>query len=162
MRWWSCRWRWRSFVVAQRSREIGIRLALGTAPAGLIRMFVRQGLMLTAVGGAMGLVTAIALTQWMSSLLFGVGRLDPPTYAAVLRVLGLAAAMVSYVPARRADTQGDIATTLEREPRYESTSADWSSGSPQTTPDTVRTAVTTATILKTLSRDAAAARCSSG
>jgi putative ABC transport system permease protein len=91
-----------AYVVAQRSREIGIRLALGAAPAQLKRMFVRQGLVLTAVGAGVGLVTAVALTQWMSSLLFGVGRLDPPTYAAVLGVLALAAAMASYVPARRA------------------------------------------------------------
>ena len=52
-----------------------------------MRMFVRQGLVLTAIGAAVGLVTAVALTQWMSSLLFGVERLDPPTYAAVLGVL---------------------------------------------------------------------------
>jgi predicted permease len=91
-----------AYVVAQRSREIGIRLALGAAPAQLKRMFVRQGLGLTAVGAGVGLVTAIALTQWMSSLLFGVERLDPPTYAAVLGVLAMAAAMASYVPARRA------------------------------------------------------------
>ena len=91
-----------AYVVAQRSREIGIRLALGAAPAALMRMFVGQGLVLTAVGAGVGLVTAIALTQWMSSLLFGVGRLDPATYAAVLGVLAMAAAMASYVPARRA------------------------------------------------------------
>jgi putative ABC transport system permease protein len=91
-----------AFVVAQRSREIGIRLALGAAPTALMRMFVGQGLALTAVGAGVGLVTAIALTQWMSSLLFGVERLDPTTYAAVLGVLAMAAAMASYVPARRA------------------------------------------------------------
>ena len=91
-----------AYVVAQRSREIGIRLALGAAPAALMRMFVGQGLVLTAIGAGAGLVTAIALTQWMSSLLFGVERLDPATYAAVLGVLAMAAAMASYVPARRA------------------------------------------------------------
>jgi putative ABC transport system permease protein len=91
-----------AYVVAQRSREIGIRLALGAAPTQLKRMFVRQGLALTAVGAGVGLVTAIALTQWMSSLLFGVGRLDPATYTVVLGVLMMAAAMASYVPARRA------------------------------------------------------------
>jgi predicted permease len=91
-----------AYVVAQRSREIGIRLALGAAPAALMRMFVGQGLVLTAVGAGVGLVTAIALTQWMSSLLFGVERLDPATYAAVLGVLAMAAAMASYLPARRA------------------------------------------------------------
>jgi predicted permease len=99
-----------AYVVAQRSREIGIRLALGAAPAQLKRMFVRQGLVLTAVGAGVGLVTAIALTQWMSSLLFGVERLDPPTYAAVLGVLAMAAAMASYVPARRAAAVDPVET----------------------------------------------------
>jgi putative ABC transport system permease protein len=101
-----------AYVVAQRSREIGIRLALGAAPAGLIRMFVRQGLLLTTAGAALGLVTAIALTQWMSSLLFGVERLDPPTYAAVLGVLGMAAAVASYVPARRAAAVDPVETLM--------------------------------------------------
>jgi putative ABC transport system permease protein len=99
-----------AYVVAQRSREIGIRLALGAAPAQLERMFVRQGLMLTAVGAGVGLVTAVALTQWMSSLLYGVERLDPATYAAVLGVLACAAAMASYVPARRAAAVDPVET----------------------------------------------------
>jgi putative ABC transport system permease protein len=99
-----------AYVVAQRSREIGIRLALGAAPTGLMRMFVRQGLTLTAIGATAGLVIAIALTQWMSSLLFGVERLDPLTYVAVLGVLGLAAALASYVPARRAMTVDPVET----------------------------------------------------
>jgi predicted permease len=99
-----------AYVVAQRSREIGIRLALGAAPTQLKRMFVRQGLVLTAAGAGVGLVTAIALTQWMSSLLFGVQRLDPPTYAAVLGVLAMAAAMASYVPARRAAAVDPVET----------------------------------------------------
>jgi predicted permease len=99
-----------AYVVSQRSREIGIRLALGAAPSTLMRMFVGQGLVLTAVGAGIGLVTAVALTQWMSSLLFGVGRLDPPTYAAVLGVLGLAAALASYVPARRAAAVDPVET----------------------------------------------------
>src|SRR4030095_10391018 len=111
-----------AYVVAQRSREIGIRLALGAAPTGLMRMFVRQGLTLTAIGATAGLVTAIALTQWMSSLLYGVERLDPPAYAAVLGglVMGAAvarfvpaptaAAMASYVPARRAAAVDPVET----------------------------------------------------
>jgi ABC-type lipoprotein release transport system permease subunit len=73
-------------------------------------MFVRQGLALTAVGAGVGLVTAVALTQWMSSLLFGVERLDPPTYGAVLAVLAMAAAMASYVPARRAAAVDPVET----------------------------------------------------
>jgi predicted permease len=91
-----------AYVVAQRSREMGIRLALGAKPAELKRMFLRQGLLLTAVGAAAGLVAAAALARWMSSLLFGVQPLDLPTYAAVLGVLGAAAALASYAPARRA------------------------------------------------------------
>jgi predicted permease len=102
-----------AYVVAQRSREMGIRLALGAAPAGLMRMFLRQGLTLTAVGAVLGLLTAVALSQWMSSLLFGIERLDPPTYAAVLAVLGLAAAAASYVPARRAAAVDPIETLKE-------------------------------------------------
>jgi predicted permease len=99
-----------AYLITQRSREIGIRLALGAAPTQLKRMFVRQGLVLTAVGAAVGLLTAVALTQWMSSLLFGVGRLDPTTYAAVLGVLVMAAAMASYVPARRAAAVDPVET----------------------------------------------------
>jgi predicted permease len=99
-----------AYLVAQRSREIGIRLALGAAPAALERMFVRQGLVLTAMGAGVGLVAAIAVSQWMSSLLFGVERLDPPTYAAVLGVLAIAAAMASYVPARRAAAVDPVET----------------------------------------------------
>jgi len=99
-----------AYVVAQRSREIGIRLALGAAPKALKRMFVRQGLVLTAVGAGVGLVTAIALTRWMSSLLFGVERLDPTTYTVVLGVLAMAAAMASYVPARRAAAVDPVVT----------------------------------------------------
>jgi predicted permease len=101
-----------AYVVAERSREIGIRLALGAAPARLMRMFVRQGLALAAVGAAVGLVTALALTQWMSSLLFGVERLDVPTYAAVLGVLGAAAALASYLPARRAAAVDPVETLI--------------------------------------------------
>jgi ABC-type antimicrobial peptide transport system permease subunit len=100
----------RAYVVSQRSREIGIRLALGAKPAGLKRLFVRQGLTLAAIGAAAGLLTAVAATQWMSSLLFGVERLDPPTYAAVLVVLGTAAALASYIPARRAAAVDPVET----------------------------------------------------
>jgi predicted permease len=99
-----------AYVVTQRSREMGIRLALGAAPAGVMRMFVRQGLTLAAVGAGVGVLTAVALTQWMSSLLFGVERLDPSTYAAVLAVLAMAAALASYVPARRAAAVDPVGT----------------------------------------------------
>jgi ABC-type lipoprotein release transport system permease subunit len=73
-------------------------------------MFVRQGMALTGAGAVVGLLTAVALTQWMSSLLFGVKPLDPPTYAAVLGVIAMAAAVACYVPARRAAAVDPVET----------------------------------------------------
>jgi putative ABC transport system permease protein len=91
-----------AYVVSQRTREIGIRTALGAPPAGLSQMFVRHGLVLATVGTALGLVAAAALTRLMSSVLFGVTALDPVTYAAVSALLFVAAVLASYLPARRA------------------------------------------------------------
>ena len=93
-----------AYAVSQRTREIGIRMALGARPGGLQTMFVRHGLTLAGVGAAVGLGAAAGLTKLMTSLLFGVGTLDPVTYAAVAALLILAAALASYVPARRATT----------------------------------------------------------
>ena len=91
-----------AYVVSQRTREIGIRSALGAPPRQLERMFLRQGLVLTGVGLIVGIAAALALGRWMQSLLFGVGALDPVTYVAAVGVILLAAAVASYVPARRA------------------------------------------------------------
>ena len=91
-----------AYAVTQRTREIGIRMALGAQPAGLQQMFVRQGLLLAAVGAVLGLVAAAGLTRLMSSLLFKTAALDPITYAVVSAILILAAALASYFPARRA------------------------------------------------------------
>jgi ABC-type antimicrobial peptide transport system permease subunit len=91
-----------AYAVSQRTREIGIRTALGAQPAALSRMFVRHGLLLAGVGAALGVPAAAALTRLMSSLLFGVKALDPLTYAAVSALLILAAVLASYLPARRA------------------------------------------------------------
>jgi ABC-type antimicrobial peptide transport system permease subunit len=91
-----------AYVVSQRTREIGIRSALGAQPAGLLVMFVRYGLGLAGIGAAVGLVAAAGLTRLMSSLLFGVTALDPITYAAVGVLLIVAAVLASYFPARRA------------------------------------------------------------
>ena len=93
-----------AYVVSQRTREIGIRTALGGQPARLLAMFVRQGLLLAVIGAAVGLTAAAGLTRLMSSLLFGVSALDPITYAAVSALLIVAAALASYLPARRAMT----------------------------------------------------------
>ncbi len=91
-----------SYAVSQRTREIGIRMALGSTKSELKWMFVRSALLLTAVGVAVGIGTAAALTQFMKSLLFNISPLDPVTYATVPLVLAAAAAFASYLPARRA------------------------------------------------------------
>ena len=91
-----------SYAVSQRRREIGIRLALGAQPGELKRMFVRQGLVLASVGVAIGLGAAAGLSRLMSSLLFGIKALDPLTYITGALLLALAAALASYMPARRA------------------------------------------------------------
>ena len=99
-----------AYVVSQRTREIGIRSALGARPGELERMFLRQGLTLAGIGVAVGVVAAVALGRWMSSLLYGVSPLDALTYVAALGVTTIAAALASYVPARRAATIEPIET----------------------------------------------------
>jgi ABC-type antimicrobial peptide transport system permease subunit len=91
-----------AYVVAQRSREIGIRMALGAKRHDVRTMFLRQGLGLSAVGIAIGLVVALALTRFLSSLLFGIGPTDAVCYIAAIVVILAAAALASYLPARRA------------------------------------------------------------
>ncbi|MGH9618886.1 MAG: ABC transporter permease, partial [Bryobacteraceae bacterium] len=91
-----------SYAVSQRRHEIGIRLALGAPQANVRRMFVRSGLSLAGIGVAIGLVTAIAVTGLMKSLLFGISSLDPVTYAGASLVLTAATVVASYLPARRA------------------------------------------------------------
>lgn len=91
-----------SYVVSQRTREIGVRLAMG-ATAGAVRgMVVRQGLGLAAAGTVVGLVAAGAMSRLMASLLFGVGAMDPLTYGAVALTLVTVATLASWIPARRA------------------------------------------------------------
>jgi len=93
-----------SYTVSQRTREIGIRLALGAQKSELKWMFVRSALMLTGVGVAIGVGVAAGLMQLMKSLLFGISPLDPITYIAVPLILVMAAALASYLPACRAAT----------------------------------------------------------
>jgi predicted permease len=91
-----------SYAVSQRTREIGIRLALGAQKSELRWMFVRSALVLTGIGVAVGLGAAAGVMRLMKSLLFGVSPLDPITYIAVPIILVAAAALASYLPARRA------------------------------------------------------------
>jgi predicted permease len=91
-----------SFGVAQRQREIGIRVALGARPSQVTGMFLRQGLILASVGALIGLAGAMALMRLMASLLFGVNAIDPLTYGGVVVGLVGAALLASYMPAARA------------------------------------------------------------
>jgi ABC-type antimicrobial peptide transport system permease subunit len=91
-----------SYAVSQRRREIGIRLALVAQGGELKRMVIRQGLVLAAIGVAIGLCAAAGLTRLMNSLLFGISQLDPVVYGAVPLILVTAAVLASYLPARRA------------------------------------------------------------
>jgi len=91
-----------AYSVSQRTREIGIRIAVGAQRNVVTGMFVRQGLALVAIGVAVGLTAAAAATRLMTSLLFGVNPVDPATYAAVCVGLVGTAALASYIPSRRA------------------------------------------------------------
>jgi predicted permease len=91
-----------SYAVSQRTREIGIRMALGVRSVDVQRMFVGHGLVLAGIGALVGIGVAVGLTRLMSSLLFRVSPLDGVTYVAVSVALVAAAVMASYLPARRA------------------------------------------------------------
>ena len=90
-----------SYAVSQRTREIGIRLALGARGPALTGMVVLDGLKLAAIGAVCGLAVALGLSRLMAALLFGVGAADPATYALVAVTLLSAAMIASYLPARR-------------------------------------------------------------
>ena len=91
-----------AYGVAQRTGEIGIRMALGAGAAQVTRMVVGQGMLVALVGVGVGVVGAIGLTRFMESQLFGVSATDPITFAAVAALLSVVALVASYLPARRA------------------------------------------------------------
>ncbi|HVF27833.1 MAG TPA: FtsX-like permease family protein, partial [Pyrinomonadaceae bacterium] len=91
-----------SYSVAQRTHEIGIRMALGAQRADVFRMVLRQGLRVTSLGVAIGLALAFAVTRLVSSLLYGMSATDPVTFAGVSLLLAVVAMLASYIPARRA------------------------------------------------------------
>ena len=91
-----------SYTVAQRTREIGIRMALGANPEGVRSLVVTQGIGLTIKGLALGVLGALAVRRILSTLLYGVSAHDPVTFAGVALALGGVALVASWFPARRA------------------------------------------------------------
>jgi len=102
------------YVVAQRTREIGIRVALGAESSDILALIVRRGLMLTLIGAGIGLLIALALMRALQSLLFGVSATDPLTFSVIATVLIIVALLASYFPARRA-TKVDPIVALRNE-----------------------------------------------
>ncbi|HVG11098.1 MAG TPA: ABC transporter permease [Thermoanaerobaculia bacterium] len=91
-----------NYSVTLRTREIGLRIALGAQPREVLRLILKQGFLLTSIGVGIGLAGALALTRVMSGLLFGVGSTDPATFAAIVLLLTLVSLIACYIPARRA------------------------------------------------------------
>ena len=91
-----------AYLVGQRRREIGLRLAIGASPSDVVWLFVREAAVLILVGVSAGLAGALAGGRWIAGLLFGVTPADPATFAAAVFTLGLTAACATYLPARRA------------------------------------------------------------
>jgi ABC-type antimicrobial peptide transport system permease subunit len=102
-----------SYMVTERRREIGIRMALGAGPGRVLQGVLRQGLVLTAAGIAAGLAVTVALNRVIASLLFGVAATDPTTIAAVVATITLVATVACVLPAWRASRVDPIVVLRE-------------------------------------------------
>ena len=91
-----------AFLVAQGTREMGIRIALGATPRGIVMLTMRQGFLVALAGVGLGLAGAFIVTRFLSSLLFGIDATDAATFISIAAGLGAVALLASYVPARRA------------------------------------------------------------
>jgi putative ABC transport system permease protein len=103
-----------AYSVAQRRREIGIRVALGASRGQVLGLIVGDGMRLAGLGIALGAGGALALTRLLRGLLYGIGASDPVTFAAAATLLGLVALLACYIPARRA-TRVDPMVALKYE-----------------------------------------------
>jgi ABC-type antimicrobial peptide transport system permease subunit len=103
-----------AFSTATRTRELGIRLALGAEPRDILHLILRDGAKVSALGVGLGVVGALAATRFLSSMLFGVSPTDPGTFSAVVGLLGSASLLACYIPARRA-TRVDPVVALRQE-----------------------------------------------
>jgi putative ABC transport system permease protein len=91
-----------SFFVGQRTREIGIRIAMGAQRRDILKLVINEGLTLTVIGIVVGLGAAFALTRFLAAFLYGVSATDPLDFGAVAALFAVVALAASYVPARRA------------------------------------------------------------
>jgi putative ABC transport system permease protein len=103
-----------SYTVAQRTREIGIRVALGAQPADVARLILGRVLRLSLAGVALGLLGTVLLARWISSLLFGVSAIDPLTLAGSCLLLAAASLAAGYLPARRASRVDPLVALREQ------------------------------------------------
>lgn len=91
-----------TYTTTQRTRELGIRLALGAQTSDVLKLVIRQGMKLWLIGAALGVLASFAATRLMQSLLFRVAATDPPTFVAAGLLLAIVALFACYLPARRA------------------------------------------------------------
>jgi putative ABC transport system permease protein len=103
-----------SYSVARRSTEIGIRIAMGADPARILRMVLRQGIVLGVAGVAIGVASAVWLTRFLKTLLYGIQPLDAPTFVTTVALLFALTLMATWIPAQRA-TRVDPAVALRDE-----------------------------------------------
>src|SRR2546430_9109712 len=103
-----------ALIVGQRRREIAVRLALGATPESVVRALLGEGARVVAMGVAMGLAGAFALTRVLSSMLYGVSTTDGSTFAGAAAFVGMVAVLATWIPARRA-SQVDPRTALAAE-----------------------------------------------